>query len=178
MKIKNGITKTTAYVLAVVMMLGLLTGLPGANLTVSATSGSCGPSLNWTFNEGTGVLEITGTGTMWDFDEDAPWWDYREDIKTVILPMGLTSIGNDAFFECINLTSVNIPVGVISIGSYAFSYCESLTGVDIPGSVTSIGDGAFMNCYLPSVTTPDGVISIGDMAFQNNRKVKHSRSPP
>ena len=58
----------------------------------------------------------------------------------------VTSIGDAAFYECIDLTSVSIPNSVKSIGSDAFWGCSSLTSVTIPNSVTSIGEGAFYYC--------------------------------
>ncbi len=78
----------------------------------------------------------------------------------------ITSIGNNAFYDCRSLTSVTIPDSVTSIGGSAFSYCSSLTSVTMPDSVTSIGDGAFSCCTsLTSVTIPDSVTSIGDGVF-------------
>ena len=59
----------------------------------------------------------------------------------------VTSIGDAAFYECIDLTSVTIPNSVKSIGSDAFWGCRSLTSVTIPNSVTSIGDYAFTICF-------------------------------
>ena len=79
----------------------------------------------------------------------------------------ITSIGTEAFRECISLTSINIPEGVTSIGSRAFLECESLTSVTIPEGVTEIGEHAFYNCEsLTSIVIPDSVTSIGDYAFQ------------
>ena len=84
----------------------------------------------------------------------------------VVVPEGVTSIGNEAFYECSSLTSVTIPDGVMSIEDDAFRYCENLTSVTISDSVTSIGDRAFSSCSsLSSVTIPDSVTSIGDGAF-------------
>ncbi len=57
----------------------------------------------------------------------------------------VTQIGDDAFKDCVNLTSVTIPESVISIGYAAFSGCDSLTDVTIPKSVTSIKEKAFFN---------------------------------
>jgi hypothetical protein len=82
------------------------------------------------------------------------------------IPDSATSIGDNAFLFCTNLTSVTIPNSVTSIGDDAFSLCTSLTSVTIPNSVTSIGDDAFSLCTsLTSVTIPNSVTSIGGFAF-------------
>ena len=78
----------------------------------------------------------------------------------------VTAIGDYAFYNCKNLTSVTIPEGVTSIGIQAFSGCYGLTSITIPSSVTSIGDWAFWNCSgLTSITIPSSVTSIGQGAF-------------
>ena len=78
----------------------------------------------------------------------------------------VTSIGNEAFKECISLTSVIISDGVKSIGDYAFNDCVSLTSVTIPDGLTSIGEGAFYHCpVLTSIAIPDSVTNIGESAF-------------
>ena len=57
------------------------------------------------------------------------------------------SIGDWAFDNCSNLTSITIPESVTSISSHAFFGCRSLTSITIPESVTSIGSSAFFQCY-------------------------------
>ena len=88
-------------------------------------------------------------------------------LTSVIIPNSVTSIGESAFYFCSSLTSITIPNSVTSIGSSAFAHC-SLTSVTIPNSVTSIGDGAFAWCSgLTSITIPNSVTSIGDYAFRD-----------
>ena len=74
---------------------------------------------------------------------------------SVVVPYGVTSIGDYAFYRCSQLVSVVIPNSVTSIGNHAFSGCIQLTGVTIPDSVTYIGDHAFSGCsQLTEVTVP------------------------
>ncbi len=130
-------------------------------------SGTCGDNLTWTFDTESRTLTISGTGAMTN-DYNAPWYSYRSSIVTVILPDGITSIGNEAFSGCSSLTSITIPNSVTSIGSGAFYWCSSLTSVTIPNSVTNIEWAAFYECSsLTSVTIPNSVTSIGSEAFRS-----------
>ena len=133
--------------------------------------------VTWELSED-GTLTISGTGDMEDYTysitdnyscSSAPWCNQRElkeSIKKIIIKNGVTSIGDLAFLECSNLTSVTIPNSVISIGSSAFSHCCSLTSITIPNSVMNIKQYAFYGCSgLTSITIPNSVSSIGYLAF-------------
>ena len=88
------------------------------------------------------------------------------DLTSVVIPEGVTSIGEFAFQNCTGLTSITIPDGVTSIGMTAFYGCRSLTSINIPEGVTSIGAFAFFECAeLTSIKIPSSVTSIGDFAF-------------
>ena len=87
-------------------------------------------------------------------------------LTSIIIPDSITAIGNYAFADCHSLTSVNIPNGVTAIGNYAFYICGSLTSITIPNSVTSIGEWAFCDCRsLTSITISDNISAIGDFTF-------------
>jgi len=95
---------------------------------------------------------------------------YNGKAAEVVIPAGVTSIGDDAFDSCKGLTSVTIPNSVKSIGDYAFAHCTSLTAITIPNSVTSIGGFAFTACTDLISVTFQGTISsegIDDLAFGN-----------
>ena len=156
-----------SFVLAVLMIVSILPATAlAANIVDSGTCGAKGSNLTWTLDS-EGVLTISGSGDMHDYDfPSAPWYDSRSRVKSAVIADGVTSIGDDAFKGCTSLTSVTIPDSVTSIGWDAFEDCTSLTSVTIPDSVTRIGEQAFDGCKsLASVTIPDSVTSIGDGAF-------------
>lgn len=129
-------------------------------------SGKCGDNLTWTlYNDG--EIRIDGTGAMYNYGYSrAPWIAYEDEIMTVIIGNGVTTIGDFAFDGCYSLTSIEIPDSVTTIGDVAFQGCESLTSVTIPDSVTTIGEYAFAYCSsLTSVTIPDSVTTIGNNTF-------------
>ena len=89
-----------------------------------------------------------------------------KNLTTIDIPNSVTSIGVGVFEGCKNLTTINIPDSVTSIGVWPFRGCESLTSINIPNSVTSIGGWAFGGCKnLTSINIPDSVTSIGVYAF-------------
>ena len=103
---------------------------------------------------------------------------YKGKKAEVIIPDGVTSIGDSAFYYCSSLTSVVIPNSVEFIGDNAFSFCSSLTSVVIPNSVTSIGESAFYYCpSLTSVVIPNSVTSIGKCAFSGCSSLKSATIP-
>ena len=132
-------------------------------------SGQCGDEVYWEFDPVASRMEITGSGPMWNYHysgEGTSPFIGNEFIVSVVIGSGVTSIGDAAFFKCINMTSITISNSVTSIGLGTFNYCTSLTSITIPNSVMSIGDYAFYMCTnLTGVTIPDSVTSIGAEAF-------------
>ena len=85
---------------------------------------------------------------------------------SVVIPSGVTSIGNSAFQGAAGLTDITIPSSVTSIGDSAFQGTTSLASISLPNSVTSIGSNAFQDATaLTSITIPNGVTEIADWTF-------------
>lgn len=82
------------------------------------------------------------------------------DLTSVVIPDKVTTIGDNAFRNCIRMTSLTIGNGVTSIGSNAFEDCNRLTSIVIPNSVTSIGNYAFRDCIGLTSVTFEGTPSI------------------
>ncbi len=170
---------------------------PGAKLTGGAAGDGSG--VTWQLTENTDdpstyTLTIRGSGAMEDYlmSSNQPWRSFRDQITSVVVSPGVTSIGNLAFTRFSKLIHVDIADSVVSIGEQAFSYCSSLTDITVPQSVTYIGVNAFDSCTklssitlstnnitsirshtfsgcseLSSIVIPDGVTSIQSGAFFN-----------
>lgn len=79
---------------------------------------------------------------------------------------GTTTIVENAFYNCSELTGITIPDSVVEIGNWAFDNCTALASVTLPNSITKISDTTFYGCEsLKSITIPDSVTEIGNNAF-------------
>ena len=173
----------------------------GAKLTGGAAGDGSG--VTWQLTENTDdpstyTLTIRGSGAMEDYlmSGHQPWRSFRDQITSVVVSPGVTSIGNLAFTRFSKLIHVDIADSVVSIGEGVFSECDSLTNITVPQSVTYIGVNAFNSCTnlssitlstnnitsirshtfsgcskLSSIVIPDGVTSIQSGAFFNCTKL-------
>ena len=133
---------------------------------------SCGKSATWLFDSGSGTLTISGTGEIYGcyeyFDNVVPWASIKDEVHSIVIDDGITSIGKRAFDGFKNLTSVEIPDSITSVESGAFRGCTSLSAITLPDSVKVIGSGAFSSCSsLLTITIPSCVEKIGMGAFYN-----------
>lgn len=174
---------------------------PGAKLTGGAAGDGSG--VTWQLTENTDdpstyKLTIRGSGAMEDYlmSGHQPWRSFRDQITSVVVSPGVTSIGNLAFALSRNIIHVDIADSVVSIGEQAFFKCSSLTNITVPQSVTYIDANAFESCTnlssitlstnnitsirpytfsgcseLSSIVIPDGVTSIQLGAFSNCTKL-------
>lgn len=98
---------------------------------------------------------------------------YNGSAKAIVLPDGISAIGEDAFLSNDDITSVVIPEGVETIEDGAFWMCHNLKTVVLPSTIRKIGDNAFNSCeQLTSIVIPDGCEEIGADAFTSCKKLK------
>ena len=97
----------------------------------------------------------------------------RWDLRSICIPDGITSIGDQAFYYCHRLTEMILPNGVISIGEKAFYHCTSIERISLPASVEHIGSYAFYECTsLQDITIPEGITTIRQYAFYGCSSLK------
>ena len=173
--------KKILIISALLCLLTVLLAFPA-----SATEGTLGDNITWSFDNGT--LTISGSGAM-ETANHYPWSGYRGSTTTIIVESGITSISYGAFINFQSLTSVSLPTTVTSIGENAFNGCRSLSALPLSTAITSLGSYAFSGCSsvqsatipsslseipyaaffgcsnLSSVTIPNGVTAIGTNAF-------------
>ena len=98
--------------------------------------------------------------------ETIPWGQNSNAITSIVIPEGVTSIGDNAFYGCSKLKSVSLPSTLKSIGEEAFGECTLLENISIPDDVTRIAKKAFCRCRnLTNVKLPSSLKSIGEEAF-------------
>lgn len=148
------------------------------------------------------IIKTSDVGSMKSFNGEngAPWSNYKEDIKKVVIESGIENIGSCAFWGCTNLIDVqlsngleyignyvfkdctslqniNFPDSVTELGEYTFEGCTSLTSVNIPKSVTQIGSGTFKGTGLIQLIIPDGVTNIKAKAFEDCKDLESVKIP-
>lgn len=95
-----------------------------------------------------------------------------EEVKNVVLPDTIESVGEGAFANCTSLEEINIPKGVTEIGGRAFEGCTSLQEIVIPSTVTSLKEGTFRGCQDLTVILPDTMQEIDKNVFEDVKNVK------
>lgn len=104
---------------------------------------------------------------------------YQSDLRSVVIPTNVTTVGYSAFKRCSSLTTVTFEkesqLKTIGGDYYygAFSDCTALTSIEIPASVETIGNTAFSDCQsLKRITFPDRMVRFGEWAFYENESLQ------
>ena len=171
--------KALLLLLTIVLMFGLLA------LTVSAAeySGQCSEgNITWVLDD-EGTITFTGTGEIEErFGSDGyawiqyEWTPYRDQIRRVVIGEGITGVGDDAFYECKNLTEVVLPESMMFIRDNAFYRCENLKSIDLPTTNSLyINEYAFAGTGLTEIYLPDNVKDVGKYAFTQCKSLTKAR---
>lgn len=158
---KTNPKRIIAVILSVML---LLCSLPIVSFAAEY-EGECGENMRWSFSDG--VLEITGSGAMTEYESytDSPWYEYRESVTKVVVADGVTSVSAYAFASCRNLKEAVLPPSLTELSMGMFSDC-GFESFDIPDTVERIGRGTFNYCtLLESINIPYGVKEIDSFAF-------------
>lgn len=145
-----------------------------------ASGGYCGdPSVNegkdvqWALvgdDESGYILSINGEGAIADYglnENGTPWYDKKSSITDILVWDGITAIGDYAFANCDNLSSVTIGKDITNIGFYAFNNCKGIDTVVLPDGLITIESGAFSDSSLKTITIPASVTTIDNYALSN-----------
>lgn len=152
-------------IVPVALALCLALALLSLRARAAETGPAWGTEVQWSYDEDTYTLELTGSGPM---PEGAPPCDDLYRVETVIIGDGITTVGARSFETCSNLKKVTIPASVTSIGDAAFLCCSRLSDVTIPGDNVTVGEQAFFSCdSLTSVTIPGDNVTVGERAFSS-----------
>ena len=137
------------------------------NIMEIIEKGQCGERVSYELYED-GTLKIFGVGEMYNYQSNkySPFYEFQGIIKKIIVSLGVTSIGNRAFFACGNIDSIDLPDSISTIGSEAFLGCNSLKKIIIPNSVTTIKSYAFSSCSsLMAVKLSNSIVSFPEYLF-------------
>jgi len=169
MKKKNCLTTILSLVATIVavMLLGGITVF--ADEVTYPVSGECGEGVAWTL-DADGNITISGTGAM-QFST-CPWSSYADNIKTVTVEQGVTSIADSAFSSLSKLQKVTLADSVTSIGYAGFAGCSSLAEINLPDSITEIGAYSFTGTALKSVTLPANLQKVSSNLFSGCRSLE------
>ncbi len=108
-------------------------------------SGSCGETLNWSFDEESKVLSITGSGEMDNLAsfEEYGWSYLKDEIEAVEFGNAAVSVGSNAFYGCPNLKEVCLSESIGTIGENAFADCPLLSLVTVSGAGFTADETSF-----------------------------------
>lgn len=140
---------------AVALVLSLIfvfSAFPQPSFAVEDEGGKCGDKLFWRFDASAKTLYIYGEGKMVNYrhytspDGQAPWFDFRHQINTLIIDEGCTEIGDFAFYDTCVENLVLPKLSLKKIGKYAFYHSFHLKSIELPDGVVYLGYRAFANC--------------------------------
>ena len=137
------------------------------SIVASGTTGT----LSWDITDN-GSLILTGQGNMPNYETGtSPWYNYRHQVKEVIIEQGINNIGQAAFQHLDQMQKVSIPSSVKTIGGWGFYGCSKLTTLELPTRLQSIGTACFAECHTLAKVTMNSAATMGWRCFWNCKKL-------
>ncbi|MBR5468642.1 MAG: leucine-rich repeat protein, partial [Firmicutes bacterium] len=157
-----------AFVLSMIMLCGTAMAAPREKIA----GGTLDNGILWSFYDD-GELFIYKADSMPitdmpDYTDDnlPPWYSYFEQITSIVLDVGVSSVGDYAFYGLKNAETVEIREEITSIGDSAFYNCENLEEFELYESIETLGDSCFYGCRgFESIEIPSKVTEIPGAAF-------------
>jgi len=155
------------------LRIAVVAAISACIICVNAETGNCDPDETGSCTyvlTGT-QLTISGSGPMKDWGTTgstrAPWRTGDCSVTEVTIS-GISGIGQYAFYNCINLSSVTIAPTVETIGVSAFQGCKSLASISLPEGVKTLGNNSFSGCItLSSINYPSSLTTLNSGVFSN-----------
>ena len=132
-------------------------------------SGTVNANISWVLDGDTGTLTVAGKGAIPSYRySHAPWYEYRESVKSIVVGEGITEVGERAFYWSTNCTSVTLPSTLIAVREYGFNNLRALEYITLPNNLKIIEFCAFSECVaLKTITLPNSVTTVESNAFSN-----------
>ena len=151
--------------------------LPAAALAADVVDSGVGADgIRWSFSRD-GVLTVTGSGSMRNYDKSeiymdenidqrvpAPWAKYAASLKTIVIGEGITEVGDFTFIDCRSVTRIQLPGTLRRVGQNAFS-SASVTELTLPEGLQQIDRMAFAAVNITELVIPASVTELGEHAF-------------
>ena len=135
--------KTLSVILSLVMIISAFFALPFESFA-EVPGGSCGKSITYSFNNSTGELSLSGSGATYDYPDEYPgFYDYKDEITSIIVNDGITYLGEYLFYGLDSVLSVSLPSTVTQIYDNAFSECYYITDIYFSGTNSQWNSIAF-----------------------------------
>lgn len=154
-----------SYVDATIAFGGDTPGKVSSYKSFKVPDNSSGDTFQWDLSDD-GVLTISGTGPMPEYEnEESPWGSQKDTIQTIVIEEGITTVSRGIFMGMSNLREVKLPSTAGYIEKGAFCDCAALERIDL-GGVCVIDDYAFQGTKsLTSIQLPASFVKLRSLAF-------------
>ena len=134
-------------------------------------------AVTYTYENGTLTFRGTGAIEKQTDGEENPWRSYKDTATNLVIEVGITEIGDSAFYGFTKLQKISLPKGLKLLGDNCFEKCSSLTSVDIPRRVTTWRDYCFKDCTsLTSVSIgrvlQEDTVAVGENPFLGDKALE------